>query len=336
MTMTLVRVRGKRNASDTEKWHGGKRRKTVTEAVSPLSQQDGDASTQQRSARSKGQVTRPRNRKLSMLEQLPNEVIQAIFALSTNINLPLTSPLIASQLTSPHLYHSMTHAVLRPVLHGRCPTSDQLGAVRRLMNSRFFTYKFFQTWLGANETPDPTRTHGTAKYYAKCLFDDLSAHDALLLPQKLLKAPFTNDKGNLLCLLIAKRVSTMQDLEIAGSSIADLDPILVEEVTDGLAQAIANGAERFFRPMYRLGARLNTELLRRAVIDADLSIENLKELLSGTNKRTLTEIDWLDPSLWSWVEKAHAAGDSRGLWLQGILKWNARRAGTALDDSDSD
>ena len=79
---------------------------------------------------------------LSTLEQLPTELLQTIFLLSRNINLPMSSSYLCSVLTSPHL---RTELVI-DVFAKRSYSEQHLyaGLQSSLLRQKWLTYDFFQ------------------------------------------------------------------------------------------------------------------------------------------------------------------------------------------------
>jgi hypothetical protein len=142
--LTLVKVRGKRKATESEKWHFGKKRKSAYEPSEPTTS-DSDSADAYRKRR------RRREPRLTPLEKLPAELVQVIFQLSENADLPLASRQLHYQLTGTHVQYEITTRVLDHILLGTKSNTKQITeeckAASRLMNCRFFTYSFFQAWL---------------------------------------------------------------------------------------------------------------------------------------------------------------------------------------------
>ena len=82
------------------------------------------------------------NHQLSALEQLPTELLQTIFLLSRNINLPMSSLYLGSVLASPHLRTELvTHAFVdREYSEQHLYAGLQSGLLRQ----KWLTYEFFQ------------------------------------------------------------------------------------------------------------------------------------------------------------------------------------------------
>ncbi|KAK3057232.1 hypothetical protein LTR09_002271 [Extremus antarcticus] len=332
--LTPIRIRGKRKAIAAEKWHHGKRRKaTSTESSAPSEQNFGaqfDSGARNQLSRKQ---RKPRRRQLSRLEQLPTEVVQHIFELSENIELPSTSPILASQLSSPHLYLQTTVRLMGPILDAHDCKTHELTEVTRLMNSKFFTYAFFTDWLSKDiDRPNLLPPNQACLGYQNNdpdmrkqllrTWQQLKPSKALQPPRKLLSAPFTADNLNL-WELITSHITR-------GMSIEHW-PHLVEQARTGLQQAVAEQSMKALDLFWHMGLKPDTELLRQAVVEIGcdrnvvFSITNRVMFLAQQFAFT-ADMDWLDPELWSWIDKAEARGDARGMWLKEILQFCGKPA----------
>ncbi|KAF2479655.1 hypothetical protein BDY17DRAFT_304362 [Neohortaea acidophila] len=325
---TPMRLRGKRNATAAEKWHHGKQRHQSS-TPAPLER---GASSSLDPADIVSEHRRKRRRldpELSRLEQLPTEILQAIFVESANVDLPLASPRLASQLQSAHLHRELTSRVMERVTgsENKSPYSSvtELKSASRLMNSKFFTWQFFQDWIRDEVEarkllvhwlfadivlPSKIQRHRERKLE----WLHLRPSPRLLPPVKLLRAPFTQDKADMLeCLVLDYR------------KLGPTPPAYAELVQDGFKQAILNNAVGTLSSFGRLGAKVDTELLRVAVCEARCNRAVVYELkLQGRKGREAGhDIDWLDPELWGWAEKACKNGDKPGLWLKDLLRLEA-------------
>ncbi|KAK3687041.1 hypothetical protein LTR37_019203 [Vermiconidia calcicola] len=332
MEMTPIRIRGKRNGLKAEKWNYGKQRKAVRNSSRTPTEQSSASHATSSSTRSSSRRRRKQHdRALSRLEQLPTEVLNTIFELSANVDLPLASPQIALQLGSRHLYHQLTtkvlHSVLRSsVLRSSDIMSTDLSAATRLMNSKFFTWSFFQSWSleefrrlelqGVWEEKENRHTN--------CAWCMLQPHDDLLPPRKLLRSPFTADKVEFLAFLLSSRLEPYQ-----------LDPFYTELAKEGLHQAVSQGAGDHLSLFWELGLQPDIELLRQAVIDSGCDKSTVRKLVTrAAGLPEPNDVDFLDPALWSWAEKARTAGDERGPWLMELLRDSARASGCRGRESE--
>ena len=334
---TPIRVRGKRSATEAEKWNAGKRRKAAYR-IGSLTPSERSSTTRSVSSHTESLTQRrrkPLDPELSRLEQLPTEVIQAIFVFSANLDLPLTSPRLASQLSSSHLHQLLTSKLLRRIWLP-IPMKGAVEGPMRLMNSRFFTWAFFKDWLleefdrlvlldewqrvAVPESLTSRQTDAQAKW-TWLAFRPHQVNDSLLPPKKLLRSPFTPDKVHFLKCITSG----------FGEDPDELDPVYKELAKEGLEQAVAEGAGDVLPSFWTLGMQPDTELLRTAVIDAGCDKEVVRQLVTPvvrlTSVQVQAELDFLDPALWSWAEKARMKGDEKGLWLVEMLKNAARNSG---------
>ncbi|KAK5129008.1 hypothetical protein LTR85_000341 [Meristemomyces frigidus] len=349
--MTPIRVRGKRGATKTEKWHAGKKRKASRDSLPALSAQLLGAVSVSSAAPSTASSRKCKRRRpqLSKLEELPTEILQDIFYYSANIDLALASPGLQAQLSSPHVYLKHTSRILQPIL-GNCGNSmaddADLSAAARLLNCKFMTWNFFKLWLDEWWEPQK-RPHGISmgedrvdEYRNLWLLSNPSV--GLLPPRKLLHGPWTED-----------RVNFLRVLSTTVGHLPALSPVLGEIAHEGLGQAVTEGSEKAVSCLLRMGVNRDTEVLRRAVIDYGCNeaiVHALlwqrsseyyaggepRERLGGVEVSSSTSqpadeaaIDYLDQALWSWAEKARTNGDRKGEWLVALLKMKARPLGLA-------
>ncbi|KAK5175258.1 uncharacterized protein LTR77_000395 [Saxophila tyrrhenica] len=326
---TPIRVRGKRNGIAAEKWNYGKKRK-VHRIQSTLPLQQGAssqayASASEPSSRRKRRSPSPQ---LSRLEELPTEVIQHIFDLSANVELPSSSPRLAVQLNSTHLYHRLTARLLEPTFGDEDPGAVPLTAATRLMNSKFFGYTFFRDWLlqeyerlnlstldreqQSNQNGDvesETNADETvaSKDQTAFTWTHLAPSHKLLPPAKLLRGPFSDDKIRLLGLLISH---TSQPLVVHYPYLHDL-------VREGLQQAVADNSIAALNAFWHLGLLPDTNLLRQAVTTAGCDRRVVSSIMKRSfDSSTAQDIEWLDPEIWSWAERATARGDAADAYAE--------------------
>ena len=332
--MTPIRIRGKRAASKEEKWHAGKQRRPARHGLFPAS----ECSSSGRSTSSLVRAAARKSRKrvdpdLSRLEQLPTEMLQSIFEHSANLDMPLVSPRLASQLASRFLHHQLASQILHQALGGQQSDGHNINnsGAMRLMNSKFFTWPFFRTWLH-NEF---------ARQKLQSEMEDAVGHDAesqeglqrqeewtwyrlgppatLPPPSKLLRRPFTADNVQFLRFMIG----------FFHAEPETLGPVYSEIVQDGLQQAVEDGVGDVLNAFFCLGAQVDPELLRKAVIDAHCEKDVVQRLISRTThlNNEPVDVDFLDPALWAWADKAKANGDEKGPWLIEQLQSAARDSG---------
>lgn len=306
---TPIRVRGKKTAKQDEKWNARRQRKLHKYAAS-----SGRSSSVTSLSHHLETPRRPKKRRtqsLAGLEQLPTELIQTIFLYCANPDLPISSPHLASQLNSRHLYHEITSRVIEKVIFDKPASDRELANVSRLMNSKFFTWQFFHTWLDAEgeiRNMDPSRW--TGQTWLRML-----PHKRILPPKKLLNGPFTDDKIKFLDVL----TMAGEFASLPSGYIDWIPPLYHELAKQSAVQAVAERCGYALSTLFQFGVKPDTDLLRFAVMD-----EGCDEHVVGTILRSVesvaNDIDLLDRAIWSWAEKARSEGNEKGRWLIRSLK----------------
>ena len=324
-SQTPIRTRGKRGAPKEVKWHSGKRRKVLQAGSATPSER---ASSTRSTPSAEGSLSHRHRRKqspeLSKLEQLPTEVLQTIFEFSVNLDLPLVSPRLASQLASKHLYHSLTSIVLdRDFEHGGW-ANENIQPAMRLMNSRFFSWSFFRSWLHEEcerrnlqseweKAYGPDGDERRPREKEEWIWYKLHPSACLPPPVKLLRGPFTQDKTQFLNFLLC---SLREDTQ-------GLYPFYIERAREGLQQAVSAGCADALHCFWGLDLWPDTDLLRAAVMDSGCDKNVVCSLVNREmyhRKSGSTDTNLLDPALWSWAEKAQANGNNKGRWLKELLR----------------
>ncbi|SMR42398.1 unnamed protein product [Zymoseptoria tritici ST99CH_1E4] len=272
-----------------------------------------DAASQ--SSTSRTRKRRRRDVPRSLLEEMPAEVVQLIFEYSTNVDLPLTSTLMARKLRkSAYLQRQLTDRLLDPVLGFEDATQTAPHAVltdaTRLLNSRFMTFGFFQAWLQSRSAFTSVASGGdqsSAEPTWSTKWSALCPSPGLLPPDKLLRSPFSADKVGFLKVFADQM-----------NNIVERDPAYGEIAYEGLMHAIQEQQLDVVTILLSLGLRPSTELLRVAVTEAGCD-EDLVRLLAG-HVEPEDSVDLLDPVLWAWAEKARANGNAKGDWLIAFLR----------------
>ena len=315
---TPVKIRGKQKATKKEKWHYGKQR--APHRLRPRSESERIPSQSFAQRATTDQQRQKLNPEVSRLEQLPTEVLQTIFQYAANVNLPLVSRTLATQLASRHLYNQLTSKVLHPILDGNNSTTS---AVTRLMNSRFFTWSFFKAWIWAEydgrgmsgdlkEVIDSDAASAGTDSREWWIWHTLQPSNHLLPPKKLLRGPYTSEKIRFLNFLMSSFRGNPDEI----------NPLYNEVVQAGLEQAVSEGADDALQSFWKLGMQPDTELVRQAVIDAGCQKEVVCRLVTRVlhSSPQPGNVDFLDPALWSWADKATRNSDEKGRWLINLLK----------------
>lgn len=328
--LTPIKVRGKRKAAAEEKWHARKLPRTSRDTSPASSVQSSSRHSTPAPSSLKPKRKKPR-KTLSRLEQLPTEILQQIFEAADNPDLPSASRQLLAQLSSSHVYNTVTDHILAPVLGyetGRASDASLLAATR-LCNSRFFTLAFFNSWLEARLTAEentlPVPQRGGPPFH-KLAWASLHPSPGLMPPQKLLAGEWTDEKMQFLSMF------TLTVKDIYASGYAEL-------AQDGLSSAVAGGHRAAMKVLLQLGARTSTELLRQAVIDNDCDGEMIDAIMEACTQRfersgsdadhRQSDIDFFDPALWSWADRAQSTGKIEAFWLINLLKANAWRVNGA-------
>lgn len=342
---TPIKVRGKRGGSRLEKWHAGKVRKHKPIATTSRSS---SAST----SRANSMVTSrpgPKYVHLSRLEQLPTEMIQAIFCHSGNLDLPLVSSRLASQLSGKQLQWELTGHLLGNILNvnpDATASRYDLASAERAFNSNFMTWEFFRGWLDAQAVPiegftEPSQSSNdearrgsdeTARYAD--IWAALKPAAGFAPPAKALRGQWTLDRIAMLRVFALKK----------GGCSTPLYGMPGEVAYEGLTQAVEQSSLETIRLFRSLRIQPDQELLRKAVVDYGCNRDIVLYLLQWCVTEIVRwsagpvnpeaffprlEIDFLDPVLWQWAEKARSAGDLMGEWLTKTLK---RVSGVVADD----
>jgi len=340
---TPIRVRGKRTATGAEKRPAGRKRKAVRDnSPAPSGSSAGTGSK-------KAVDGNPRKRKrhgrhLSRLEQLPTEILQAIFVHDPNPSLPAASPVLLSQLSGDHVYKSVTTTILmrtlgfsQGLMSQDVASKEDLAASTRLLNSKFMTWDFFKRWLQEQyDSHVPATSPPDQRQQDDCteMWFTLGPSISLLPPKKLLVGPWTTEKSEFLFLLHSGTWDMITS-----------DPISGELAYEGLAQAISECAGRAVLTLLHLRLRPTTEHLRLAVIDSGCDRGTVSSLADSgmtfldrarwdrstdaapSHGAIPSDIDFFDPPLWSWADQARARGDENGEWLMDLLRKHGRAMG---------
>lgn len=327
---TPIRVRGKRSGTKPEKWNAGKLRHRLRKAPRSL---------ELPTVYSPGVHEVPRSSKrrkvdLSNLEALPNEMIQAIFVHSGNLDLPSTSSNLNDRLSGKQLQWELTSNCLALVImykEDNRATAEALASATRLLNSRFMTWDFFRSWLDfQSETralvleTDASAEERPPSRYAD-IWRALCPSPQLLPPSKVLHGPWSSD-----------RVAFLEVFSSHATGNAPvLDGIAAEIAYEGLIQAVEQQSLDVIKLLRKLQVQPDQDILRKAVIDLDCDKSIVLYLLQWfvvdmvrwntsaadrSDSRPRPDVDFLDPPLWNWAEKAKILGEPKGQWLTDLLK----------------
>ncbi|KAF2741199.1 hypothetical protein EJ04DRAFT_117122 [Polyplosphaeria fusca] len=267
------------------------------------------------------------------LQGLPQELLEMVFLYSMNINLPRASPDLGRKLSSTAIciefvmrsfFHTVDH---KANITSRTDTSDP-KLQSELLACKFFTWSFFLNYV--NKAHDAlVKLRGKIKANEGVLDQDAGAFEGLwpfkfmkirylsfaegfLIPEKLLHGFQTDDKVNLLYVL----VSFGGEIDWQGSMAG-------ENAIQGLKQAVLDGNERAVAALSVLvgtAKRLSTDTIRHAVVQGGCDVKTLRHLLFNAQilySNTPREIlNFHDPQVWQWAQH----NGEKGKLLTGLLK----------------
>lgn len=324
--LTPIRIRGKRTCAAIEKWHARKSRRLVNR--NPLVEPESFSPKSKAAARD----AKRRRLDLSALELLPTELIQAIFVQSGNLDLPVTSWNLTAQLSGKRLQWELMCDALSPVAFQRDPDSAtlaELASASRVLNSRFLSWQVFREWLDTEclskgletEEPRPLSDHAWHSRYAD-IWIALQPSPRFQLPSKAVQGPWTSDMVSFL------KVFSLHP----GGCSTPLDGIVAEVAREGFARAIEDESLEVIKLLRNLGVKPDQEILRQAVLDYGCDrkvvlyllqwclVELMRWNVVSQNADPRPEVDFLDPLLWAWTDKAKAVGEQKGEWLTSVLR----------------
>ncbi|GAB7359960.1 hypothetical protein MBLNU230_g7485t1 [Neophaeotheca triangularis] len=327
-TMTPIRIRGKRTAVAGEKWHAGRKRIDLrtrdddpVRSVPSSSQKDGSAPPH----------AKRRRIHTSKIESLPTEIVQEIFQLSRNVDMPCASLALRNKLSSAAMYRQMAISILRAVcrlpLQGSAFNSQDIRDANRLFACRFMTHAFFRNIAESLLTIAPSSDEGqnsllpTDEWSTDKVWLTLHPYKELLPPLKLLRGPFHGDKIDYL------KALWTQPLDHNSSRYAT--------ACEGLSEAVSEGATPVATHFLQLGVRPDHDLLRTAVTKPQCSAQLVAQMLYIDMKKSREanehpSFDCLDPMIWSWAGDAELEGDVKATQCMEMLRYTADCAGMRL------
>ncbi|OQO02286.1 hypothetical protein B0A48_11840 [Cryoendolithus antarcticus] len=300
-------------------------------------------------------------RALSPLESMPTELLHDIFVLSENLDLPLASKPLQSQLSNEHLHMALTRQILgevarkakeaklsqEPLRFADIMQTD-VQAANRLLNARFFTLEICKSWL-VKSTIDTSHLPDASSFfpnrlefhYTRLWNVNISwAVNVITIPSKLFRAPWTAGKIGLLHVLESMLPNRWPYDETAVDSMAEMTHA-------GLKAAIADNCSPVVSQLSRYSLGQATKLLRAAVIDHGCDegtvsalvrdgvvyfegeMDNLRGRLDEgeidiEDVTPACEIDFYDVQLRDWANAAKKRGDDKSTWLMELMGEAAR------------
>lgn len=241
-----------------------------------------------------------------------------------NIALPRSSLALAAKLSSQHIYLEVCIRAFYDTQ--KLPTPALKLLQSQLLQCRFFTWPFFRKYAQKAydafslqqkeawgerglETPHPSCLDDLWPNQIICL-EYLGFPDRFFIPENLLRGPWTADNASLLYTLVCLHGEIDWEGSVAG-----------ETAKEGLFDAIRQTSERAVAALAVLlgiAKALSTEYVRTAAIDYKCNKNIVRQLLF--NAQILSTMDFHDPALWGWAERAEKSGDLNGPWLRERLK----------------
>ncbi|OJD35233.1 uncharacterized protein BKCO1_18000148 [Diplodia corticola] len=277
-------------------------------------------------------------RKLSPLERLPAEVLQQIFLESMNMSLPIASIELLHKLNSDHIKLEFSlRALYWPDDEERTESADLPEMQGKLLSLRFFDWDFYKQyaakacekfgawpWLQEQE-PEATLEELVRRdsdfdvldrFNLGCELAEeippfLKLHEKTPLPAKLLKGPWDYEKHLMLRFLFIQNLGIDHDSSTSSETLIeglmgvarDKESENVEIAKWLICIAIASDTQ------------IPQSLLRRAVIDGGCNEDLVESMLTWSLR---SEIEYFDPMLWNWAERAR--DKKKGRWLMDQLR----------------
>jgi hypothetical protein len=264
--------------------------------------------------------------KLSLLESLPVEILQTIFLESMNVTLPRLSPCLASKLSSEHLQLEMTMQMLYRNHEQAIKDRSQLLACR------FFTLEFLAKYIryasnqwhaaadldswNIEKVPNWTEEEALEEFELQHMgYPFLERLKHLYVPEKLLHGPWTEDKRKFL------RILKRNDCEIDWNTSS-----AGEVAKKGVIEAIRADCTSVVQILVGYQdswVPVSQAMLRCAILQNGCNrdiVRHLFDPLSDVDARPRKELDFMDPTIWAWIERRE--GDTTAQWLQRVLESN--------------
>ena len=306
--LTPIRIRGKRYRKGERPPRKG--RGELRSVRRKLDAADDPSSVAQSDQPPAERQSRPGQRRLARIEQLPPELLEQIFSACPGPNLPATSlPLCRAISGLDNVKKQFFHSLFtRPLPDGIDPSHDFSQSA--LLRLRWLTFPFLKTILG-DVAP------------SKLYIFDPGRPSAPNVPAKLLRPPWTEDKISLLNLLLD-----------AGATIDRTGSCDGELASDGLLDAVRSGHVAAVdalrtRPLGRQvpittfphsplafvysyeGVPPELKHLRAAVIEGGCNKAIVSALLDNAKQSERLR----DPEIYSWVHEKKQQGEEIGYWL---------------------
>ena len=234
-------------------------------------------------------------RRSSLLEGLPTEILQRIFLLSMNANLPLALPLLATTLSSKHVYISFCLRAFEKAYYD-LGSAESRSLWATILSRKWMVLELWEQFEGNVYTRHMIDENDYLFAFLFPLF-----HPPMTLPTKLLHRPFTVDKVIFLDQLIQN-----------GAEVDPINTTDMETANEGLRHAIMDGSAFAVEVLSQsaLYTRVDQEMLRMVVIDARCNRGMIRSLV-GMHSESRGKIDARDPELWAWASAQEKCQEGR-------------------------
>ena len=254
----------------------------------------------------------------STLESVPTEILQKIFLLSMNSNLPLASKILLKKVSAKPIFIKFALNALART----SPLSDSDEAPElqgRVLRSRFFTWPFLldcyekalDLFQAQNSEPVERHIRASAFFWTKLLRDRPSLAGMLRfdietpIPNKILHGPWTHDKIRLL-----------EHLYGLGLGVHPLNSTGIEIATSGLWDAVvANDLSLvYILTSDMVQAKPSKDMIRAALHAHPSHVRVIKMLLVHVPRGEMPEKE-----VWAWTEENLARNSKAALWLSAVV-----------------
>ncbi|KAI9846048.1 MAG: hypothetical protein M1838_001410 [Thelocarpon superellum] len=287
--LTPIKIRGKRRQVGKDQLP--KKKTPSAPASRRLSPLNGSREHQ----RKRPPARLPRTKLLSPLERLPTELLQRIFLLSMNLELPFVSRHVNRDLSSTYVFLNCALHAFQPALIGGAPDAALQSAV---LSRKWMTQ---QLWRELR----PQLEHSKGEKYR-------FASDAQI-PTKILQGPSISPRD------ADARASFLADLVAHGAQVDWMGTTAGEVATAGLYDAIQQGHVEYVGLLVGDGVNVpvTVDVVRWAVMHVDFSRGVVQSLIAAalSNLRPDKCADILeDPVLREWATQQRDAGNPDGQW----------------------
>lgn len=274
---------------------------------------------------------------LSQLELLPTEMLQTIFLLSRNVNLPLVSKTFANVMSGAFLQKEFMVSAFAGLLSAQSqPSKQQVRQLEGILPCRFCTWTVLKSCFLDNhaailemagrspDTPIPQDLSDDGLEIGSIMLEY-----SMRLPSKVLHGPWTSDRIKLLkfCRSLTEPFTILDD------------PTEVVRISSygGFLDAIREGSTVAIDELWAIGAVPTANFMRVAVLEGGCQRLMVLNLLlytfratsrpSSARDKAWPVFDAMDRVLWNWAKTAE-----QGPWLiEALRSYNNGDIGGSFD-----